>query len=162
MGHLLARLYGCNPGDLLAGSSMQEQRTIFERELAPIFDKRFVRWLLSQPAALYGLGIPPSQHPLARRSEARRHGARVLGDRVERLACDFDLGENYFASQAFGRRYGTGPDAPLPPYLQRSTTRTSSAAATASGCFTYQWRKISSGIPSAASIASSSWTPRIG
>jgi S-adenosylmethionine-diacylglycerol 3-amino-3-carboxypropyl transferase len=45
--------------------------------------------------------------------------ARVLRARVERLACHFDLGENYFASQAFGRRYDTGPDAPLPPYLER-------------------------------------------
>jgi S-adenosylmethionine-diacylglycerol 3-amino-3-carboxypropyl transferase len=118
MGHLLARLYGCNPRDLLQAGSMQEQRTIFERELAPIFDKRFVRWLLSQPAALYGLGIPPSQHRSL--AGAIPDGmARVLQARVERLACDFDLNENYFASQAFGRRYGTGPDAPLPPYLQR-------------------------------------------
>ena len=118
MGHLLARLYGCNPRNLLQANSMQEQRAIFDRELAPIFDKRFVRWLFNQPAALYGLGIPPSQH----RSLAgtKPDGmARVLRARVERLACHFDLGENYFASQAFGRRYDTGPDAPLPPYLER-------------------------------------------
>ena len=46
---LLARLYGCNPRNLLQASSMQEQRAIFNRELAPIFDKRFVRWLFTQP-----------------------------------------------------------------------------------------------------------------
>jgi S-adenosylmethionine-diacylglycerol 3-amino-3-carboxypropyl transferase len=45
--------------------------------------------------------------------------ARVLQRRVERLACHFDLNENYFASQAFGRSYATKPDAPLPPYLER-------------------------------------------
>jgi S-adenosylmethionine-diacylglycerol 3-amino-3-carboxypropyl transferase len=118
MGHLLARLYGCNPRNLLLASSMQEQRTIFNRELAPIFDKRFVRWLLSQPAALYGLGIPPSQHRSL--AAARPDGmASVLQTRVERLACHFDLNDNYFASQAFGRRYDTRPDASLPPYLER-------------------------------------------
>jgi S-adenosylmethionine-diacylglycerol 3-amino-3-carboxypropyl transferase len=118
MGHLLARLYGCNPRDLLAATSMQEQRAIFDRDLAPLFDKRLVRWLFNQPAALYGLGIPPSQH----RSLAgpKPDGmASVLQSRVERLACHFALNENYFASQAFGRRYDTGPDAPLPPYLER-------------------------------------------
>ena len=41
----------------------------------------------------------------------------VLRARVERLACDFPLRENYFAQQAFGRRYSTEPGAALPPYL---------------------------------------------
>ena len=30
----------------------------------------------------------------------------------------FDLKDNYSAGQAFGRGYGEGPEAPLPPYLQ--------------------------------------------
>ena len=117
-GHLLARLYGCNPRNMLRASSIAEQRAIFEAELAPIFDKRLVRWLLKQPAALYGLGIPPSQHRSLAGAGANGM-ARVLQARVERLACEFDLSENYFAAQAFGRRYGSGPDAPLPPYLAR-------------------------------------------
>jgi S-adenosylmethionine-diacylglycerol 3-amino-3-carboxypropyl transferase len=44
--------------------------------------------------------------------------ADVLRARLERLACDFDLKDNYFAWQAFGRRYATNDRAPLPPYLQ--------------------------------------------
>lgn len=36
-----------------------------------------------------------------------------------KLACDFDIKDNYFAWQAFGRGYGKGESAPLPPYLQR-------------------------------------------
>jgi S-adenosylmethionine-diacylglycerol 3-amino-3-carboxypropyl transferase len=43
----------------------------------------------------------------------------VLRQRLERLACGFDLKSNYFAWQAFGRRYAKGPDASLPPYLLR-------------------------------------------
>ena len=42
-----------------------------------------------------------------------------MSERVERLACDFDITDNYFAWQAFGRRYAPGPNPALPPYLQR-------------------------------------------
>ena len=44
----------------------------------------------------------------------------VLRHRLERLACDFDIKENYFAWQAFGRRYATSSDDALPPYLQKA------------------------------------------
>ena len=42
-----------------------------------------------------------------------------MSERVERLACGFDIAENYFAWQAFGRRYAPGPNPSLPAYLQR-------------------------------------------
>ena len=42
----------------------------------------------------------------------------MLHHRLERLACDFPIAENYFAWQGFGRRYPTGSDKGLPPYLQ--------------------------------------------
>jgi len=44
--------------------------------------------------------------------------ATVLRQRLEKLACDFPVGNNYFAWQAFTRGYGRSPDCPLPPYLQ--------------------------------------------
>jgi S-adenosylmethionine-diacylglycerol 3-amino-3-carboxypropyl transferase len=43
----------------------------------------------------------------------------VLIERLRKLACDFPLNENYFAWQAFARRYDTGETAALPLYLQR-------------------------------------------
>ena len=114
--HLLARLNGVNPKVILRASSMEEQRAIFDRDFAPFFDKAFVRWLTDQPASLFGLGIPPAQYEaLAGDSKM----AVVLRERLEKLACDFDLRENYFAWQAFGRGYEDAPDASLPPYLQR-------------------------------------------
>jgi len=113
--HLLARLNGINPKVILRASSIEEQREIFDREFAPFFDKAFVRWLTDQPASLFGLGIPPAQYEaLAGDSKM----AVVLRERLEKLACDFDLRENYFAWQAFGRGYQDAPDASLPPYLQ--------------------------------------------
>jgi S-adenosylmethionine-diacylglycerol 3-amino-3-carboxypropyl transferase len=122
-GHLLARSYGYDPRAMLRARSMPEQRAIFERELAPLFDKPFVRWLLNQPFSLYGLGIPPSQYRSltgTKQNGTKQNGvAPMLRARIERLACDFDLGQNYFASQAFGRRYETRSDPALPPYLDR-------------------------------------------
>jgi S-adenosylmethionine-diacylglycerol 3-amino-3-carboxypropyl transferase len=116
-GHLLARMHGANPRRLLSAKCRNEQRRIFERELAPLFKKRHIRWLLDRPSALFGLGIPPSQFAALKGGEASM--ADVLQARLERLACDFDLADNYFAWQAFGRRYASGGSGPLPPYLQR-------------------------------------------
>ena len=115
--HMLARMHGRNPRKLLAARSMQEQREIFDRELAPLFEKRHIRWLLNKPSALFGLGIPPSQFEALKGDE--QYMSKVLLERLERLACDFDLSDNYFAWQAFGRRYSSGGSGPLPPYLQR-------------------------------------------
>ncbi|WP_353205349.1 DUF3419 family protein [Sphingomonas sp.] len=115
--HLLARLNGVNPKILLKAKSIEEQREIFDREFAPFFDKGFIKWITDQPASLFGLGIPPAQYEALAGEEKM---AVVLRERLEKLACDFDIKDNYFAWQAFGRGYGEGPSAPLPPYLQRA------------------------------------------
>jgi S-adenosylmethionine-diacylglycerol 3-amino-3-carboxypropyl transferase len=115
--HLLARMHGQNPKKILAAKSLKEQRKIFESELAPLFEKRHIRWLLNQPSALFGLGIPPSQFEALKGNET--HMSNVVHQRLERLACGFDLSDNYFAWQAFGRRYATDEAGPLPPYLMR-------------------------------------------
>jgi len=113
--HLVAKLYRIDPRALLEARDMEDQRRIFEERLAPIFDRKFVRWLTDQPASLFGLGIPPAQYDALAGDEKM---AAVLRKRLERLACDYDLKSNYFAWQAFGRGYGRHPDAPLPPYLE--------------------------------------------
>ena len=86
------------------GNARPSNVSAFEREIAPLFEKRFVRWLARRPAALYGLGIPPSQYR-ALAGDGPDGIAAVLKRRVERLACDFPIRENYFAWQAFGARY---------------------------------------------------------
>ncbi|MEM9027104.1 MAG: DUF3419 family protein [Pseudomonadota bacterium] len=120
--HLLARVHGRNPRKLLKARSLEEQRAIFDSELAPLFEKRHIRWLLNKPSALFGLGIPPSQFEALKGDE--KYMAQVLRERLERLACGFDLKDNYFAWQAFGRRYASGGAGPLPPYLQRENFET--------------------------------------
>jgi len=113
--HLVAKLYRVDPRELLEAKDMEDQRRIFEERLAPIFDRKFVRWMTDQPASLFGLGIPPAQYDVLAGDEKM---AGVLRKRLERLACDYDLKSNYFAWQAFGRGYGRHEDAPLPPYLE--------------------------------------------
>ena len=97
-------------------------------------DKKLITWLTSHPASLYGLGIPPAQYTeLAKCADGDM--AEVLRQRLRKLCCDYDINENYFAWQAFGRQYGANDNTvnndradasghlkhkkgALPPYLQ--------------------------------------------
>lgn len=117
LAHLFAKLYKIDLGKLLEAQTLEEQRDVFERELAPVFEKRFIRWLTDQPASLFGLGIPPAQFEHLAGDERM---AEVLRRRLEKLACDFAMKDNYFAWQAFGRGYSRSESAALPPYLQRA------------------------------------------
>jgi S-adenosylmethionine-diacylglycerol 3-amino-3-carboxypropyl transferase len=120
--HLLAKLYKVDLAEVLEAGSLAEQRRIFETRLSPIFDKKFVRWLIDQPASLFGLGIPPAQYAALANDDP--DGIRaVLKARLEKLACDFDVHDNYFAQQAFGRRYARAANASVPPYLQEENYR---------------------------------------
>jgi len=113
--HLVARLNGVNPRVLLKARTLEEQRRIFDQDFAPLFKRRMLRWLVNRPATLYGLGIPPAQYK-ALAGDDEGGMAAVLRKRLERLACGFPLSDNYFAWQAFGRRYAPA-GGPLPPYL---------------------------------------------
>ena len=115
--HLLARLYGRDPRRMLSARSLDEQRRLFETQFAPLFDMRFIRFLCKLPVSLYGLGIPPAQYD-ALAASGGGDMAVVLRQRLERLACDFPLDDNYFAWQAFGRGYGRGDGQAVPPYLR--------------------------------------------
>jgi S-adenosylmethionine-diacylglycerol 3-amino-3-carboxypropyl transferase len=53
-GHLVARAYGVHLPDALRARSIDEQRSFFETTLAPLFDKRFVRWAIGRQLSLYG------------------------------------------------------------------------------------------------------------
>jgi S-adenosylmethionine-diacylglycerol 3-amino-3-carboxypropyl transferase len=115
--HLVARLHGVNPRVILEARDLEEQHHIFEQKLAPLFDKRAVRWLVNRPASLYGLGIPPAQYK-ALAGDMEGGMAEVLRGRLRRLACGFPLNDNYFAWQAFGRRYAPRGSGAVPPYLR--------------------------------------------
>ena len=87
---------------------------IFRTELAPLFDKRFVRWLLGIRMSLYGLGIPPAQYvSLSEGASTGRRRQRAASQNSPAISISRD---NYFAWQAFNRAYapaGRGPASPL-------------------------------------------------
>jgi S-adenosylmethionine-diacylglycerol 3-amino-3-carboxypropyl transferase len=114
--HALCRAYGVNLHELLGARTLAEQRAFFDTTLAPLFDKRAVRWATANRLSLYGLGIPPAQYEALAGGSDMRH---VLRARLERLTCGFSLDDNYFAWQAFGRSYAADASGPLPPYLRR-------------------------------------------
>jgi S-adenosylmethionine-diacylglycerol 3-amino-3-carboxypropyl transferase len=114
IGHLLAKIYGSDLKELLKCRSLQQQRLFFDTQLAPLFQKRFIKWLTNRKMSLYGLGIPPAQYEALAGGGAM---AQVLHERLEKLACGFPLQNNYFAWQAFGRCYAPGASGSLPPYL---------------------------------------------
>jgi S-adenosylmethionine-diacylglycerol 3-amino-3-carboxypropyl transferase len=115
--HLLSYIHGHDLRLILKAGSIDEQRELYKTHVAPLFEKPLIKWLVGQPASLYGLGIPPAQY----RALAGDHADGMIGalrSRVEKLAFGFPLQDNYFAWQAFGRSYSTSESGPLPPYLQ--------------------------------------------
>ena len=119
--HGLARGLGRDPSRLLTAKTVAEQERIFDDTFGPLFENRLVRWMGRQPVAVYSLGIPPSQHA-AMLEEQGGNGGKLFDmyrDRVRRLACGFPLDDNYFAWQAFGRRYDHEGRKALPDYLKR-------------------------------------------
>lgn len=121
-GHRVARLHGVDPSRLCEAKNIGEQRRMFEQELAPLFKSKLLRLVLSRKSSLFGLGIPPAQYDRLIGSEG--HMAEVLASRLRKLACDTPLKDNYFAWQAFGRRYPGPEQGALPAYLDKDNYAT--------------------------------------
>lgn len=115
--HFFARIFGVNPQDILSAKNRQEQIEIFDATMGRVLKRPMVRRALQTPLALYGLGIPAAQFEKLQGDAPSM--AHVVHDRLRRLACDFDLATNYFAWQAFGRRYDTEARQAVPRYLQQ-------------------------------------------
>ena len=96
--------------------------------MAPVFNARLIRMVLSRKSSLFGLGIPPAQYDsLITSGDGTMES--VLSARLEKLACHFPLKNNYFAWQAFARRYPAPGEAALPAYLEQANYETLKANA---------------------------------
>jgi S-adenosylmethionine-diacylglycerol 3-amino-3-carboxypropyl transferase len=118
--HAMAKLHGKRLDGILAARTPAEQRRAFDRIIAPLFDYKSVKLLSKSPVSLYALGIPPAQYDELV-SATNGDAIAALRERVERLACDFPINENYFAWQAFGRGYDVENREAIPAYLRRET-----------------------------------------
>ncbi len=116
--HVVAKLHGKKLEQILKSRTPAEQRAAFDRLIAPLFDQKTIRLLSKSPISLYALGIPPAQYDELV-SGTGGNAIAVLRERVERLACDFPIQDNYFAWQAFGRGYDLTNREAVPSYLRR-------------------------------------------
>ncbi len=117
-GHLIARLHGVNLKEMTKTNSIREQRQFFDGQIAPLFDKPLIRWITGRKSSLFGLGIPPQQYDELASLAGDGSIAPVLRQRLEKLACHFPMRDNYFAWQAFARRYPTANEGNPPTYLK--------------------------------------------
>lgn len=117
VGHRVAKFHRVDPAGIMAADGLAEQRRFFHDRLAPVFEKPMLKWVMGRKSSLFGLGIPPAQYDSLITSGSDGM-AGVLKKRLEKLACGFPLKDNYFAWQAFARRYPNPGEAALPAYLE--------------------------------------------
>jgi len=116
--HLGAKLHGVKLSDLLLQKTVEKQAQWFDQHVAKIFDNRLVSKICSSPYALYNLGIPPSQH-MVLCNNIPSNMSEILKQRARHLATVAPISENYFAWQAFARKYDESARGPIPAYLKR-------------------------------------------
>jgi S-adenosylmethionine-diacylglycerol 3-amino-3-carboxypropyl transferase len=116
--HVIAKLSGKRLEEIVEAKTPEEQRAAFDRIIAPMLDNKAVKMISKSPISLYALGIPPAQYDELVAS-SNGDAISVLRQRIEKLACDFPVGDNYFAWQAFSRGYDTEAKEAVPPYLRR-------------------------------------------
>lgn len=115
--HAVSRLARLDYAPLLNAPDLEAQKRFFDSKIAPLLAARPVRWLARRRASLFGLGIPPAQYDKLA-ADGGGDVLPVLHERIRKLTCDFPIRDNYFAWQAFARRYGPTDAPALPPYLQ--------------------------------------------
>jgi S-adenosylmethionine-diacylglycerol 3-amino-3-carboxypropyl transferase len=117
--HRFAGLIGLNPDKILLAKSPEEQEKLYEKHLSPFFDSFIIQTLGKLPITMFGLGIPPQQY--AELKKDLGEGSSVIDiyrERAKRLAVDYPINENYFAWQAFARKYDTENRTAIPEYLK--------------------------------------------
>jgi S-adenosylmethionine-diacylglycerol 3-amino-3-carboxypropyl transferase len=128
--HTFARLLGCRTDEMLKANSLEEQEKTYQKHIAPFFDSFVIKVIGKMPVTMFGLGIPPQQYDELKRDLTE--GGSVIDvyrERAKRLACDYPIGENYFAWQAFGRQYDTENRRAVPEYLKEKNYETLKANA---------------------------------
>ncbi len=117
--HAMSRLFGCRPDEVLAARSPSEQQELYAKHIDPFFDNFLIKIVGKLPVTMFGLGIPPQQYnELKTDLDETKTVIDVYRERVKRLACDFPIVENYFAWQAFARKYDTENRRAVPEYLK--------------------------------------------
>ena len=118
--HWFAGILNCRPQEVLKAETPEQQEKLYQKYINPFFDSFIIKILGKAPVTMFGLGIPPQQYDELKKDLS--DGGSIIDiyrQRTRRLACDFPIQENYFAWQAFGRKYDTKNCNALPAYLKK-------------------------------------------
>jgi S-adenosylmethionine-diacylglycerol 3-amino-3-carboxypropyl transferase len=123
--HKFARLVGSRPEEVLKAKTPEEQAALYEKYIAPFFDSFVIRAIGKMPVTMFGLGIPPQQYDELKKGLSEDANLiDVYKERTKRLAVDYPIYENYFAWQAFARKYDTENRQAVPDYLKAENYET--------------------------------------
>lgn len=123
--HRFSHLLGCRPEEVLKAKTKKEQIELYDRYIAPFFDSFLIKTIGKMPVTMFGLGIPPQQHVELKKASADGKGiVDLYRERTRRLAVEYPIYENYFAWQAFARKYDTENRLALPDYLKEENYET--------------------------------------
>ncbi len=123
--HRFARLLGCRADQILKAKSSAEQEELYQKYINPFFDSFFIKTIGKLPITMFGLGIPPQQYEELKKDLT--DGSSIIDiyrERAHRLAVEYDIKENYFAWQAFARKYDTENRQAIPEYLKKENYET--------------------------------------
>jgi S-adenosylmethionine-diacylglycerol 3-amino-3-carboxypropyl transferase len=117
--HKFSRVLGCRPEEVLKAKTPEEQAKLYAKYIDPFFDSFFIKTVGKLPVTMFGLGIPPQQYEELKKDLG--DGGSVIDvyrERAKRLAVEYPIYENYFAWQAFARKYDTENRQAVPEYLK--------------------------------------------
>jgi S-adenosylmethionine-diacylglycerol 3-amino-3-carboxypropyl transferase len=114
-----SRLMGCKPDELLKAKTQEEQERLYAQYLEPFFNSFFMKAVGQMPVTMFGLGIPPQQYDeLKKDLDDDGNILDIYRERAKKLAVEYPIYENYFAWQAFARKYDTENRQAIPEYLK--------------------------------------------
>lgn len=116
--HKFSHFLGCRPEEVLKARSTEEQEELYRKFIEPFFESFVIKTIGKMPVTLFGLGIPPQQYDELKNHRADGSVIDVYKERTKRLAVEYPIYENYFAWQAFARRYDTKNRVAVPDYLK--------------------------------------------
>lgn len=128
--HKFSHLLGLKPEEVLKAKSAEEQEKLYKKYIDPFFDTFFIKTVGKLPVTMFGLGIPPQQYDELKKDLG--DGGNIIDvyrERTKRLATDYPIYENYFAWQAFARKYDTENRQAIPEYLKQENYETLKANA---------------------------------
>lgn len=115
--HRFAKTIKCDMNELVRARTIAEQEAFFQKNVTPFFDNFIIKALGKTPITVFGLGIPPQQFEELKK-DAENGIIDLMRQRAHRLCAGFPIQDNYFAWQAFTRKYDVENKVALPDYLK--------------------------------------------